>query len=105
VKCLIVEKDFYEKESKAGNIARINWYPTLYHSKILELVHEKLGQDKFMEAAEIFFGFPKDIQLGETSGLVSIVVEIAKTNKTAKKILAYLRDKNPSKYWDLKASE
>ena len=64
-----------------------------------------IGQDEFMQAAEVVFGFPKEIQLGETSGLISIIVEIAKTDRAAKKMIAALIDKNPSKYWDLRSSK
>ncbi len=102
IKCLSVEKGFYEEQAKKGNMANVYWYPALYHSRIMELVHEKLGQDKFMQAAKIFFSFPKELDLHETANLVSIIQELAKTDKDAKAIIKTLIDKNPSKYWSLK---
>lgn len=102
IKCLSVEKGFYEEQAKKGNMANVYWYPALYHSRIMELVHEKLGQDKFMQAAKIFFSFPKELDLHETANLVSIIQKLAKTNKDAKAIIKTLIDKNPSKYWSLK---
>jgi len=97
-----VEKGFYEEQAKKGNMANVYWYPALYHSRILELVHEKLGQDKFMQVAKIFFSFPKELELHETSDLVSIIQQLAKNDKDAKVIIKTLVDKNPSKYWSLK---
>ena len=102
IKCLGIEKGFYEEQAKKGNMANIYWYPALYHSRILELVHEKLGQDKFMQVAKIFFSFPKELELHETSDLVSIIQQLAKNDKDAKVIIKTLVDKNPSKYWSLK---
>ena len=83
-------------------MVNVYWYPALYHSRILELVHEKLGQDKFMQATKIFFSFPKELELHETDNLVSIIQKLAKTNNDAKAIIKTLIDKNPSKYWSLK---
>jgi hypothetical protein len=105
IKCLKIEKDFYEKEVKAGNASKVHWYPTLLHPRILELVNEKIGQGKFMEVAGIFFSFPKELELHESEKLVSIIKNLSKTEKDAKIIIEYLRDKNPSKYWDLKQFE
>jgi len=102
IKCLGIEKGFYEEQAKKGNMANVYWYPALYHSRILELVHKKLGQAKFMQAAKIFFSFPKELELHETANLVSIIQELAKTDKDAKAIIKTLIDKNPSKYWSLK---
>lgn len=102
IKCLVIEKGFYEEQSKKGNIANVYWYPALYHSRIMELVNEKFGQDKFMQAAKIFFSFPKELKLYETDNLVSIIQQIAKKDKDAKNIIKKLIDKNPSKYWSLK---
>jgi len=102
IKCLGIEKRFYEEQAKKGNMANVYWYPALYHSQIMELIHEKLDQDKFMQAAKIFFSFPKELELHETTSLVSIIQQLTKTDKDAKDIIKYLKDKNPSKYWDLK---
>jgi len=102
IKCLGIEKGFYEEQAKKGNMANVYWYPALYHSRIMELIHEKLGQDKFMQSAKIFFYFPKELDLHETANLVSIIQELAKTDKDAKAIIKILIDKNPSKYWSLK---
>ena len=101
-KCLKNEKTFYEKEIKAGNASKVYWYPALYHSSILELISQNLGNDKFMNVAKIFFSFPKELELHESDNLVSIIKELAKTDKDAKTIIKYLKDKNPSKYWGLK---
>lgn len=105
VKCLGVEKRFYEDQAKKGNMANVYWYPALYHSRIMELIHEKLGQDKFMQVAKIFFSFPKELDLHETVNLVSVIQQLAKTNKDAKAIIKTLIDKNPSKYWPLRENK
>ena len=55
-----------------------------------------------MQVAKIFFSFPKELELHETANLVSIIQELAKTDKDAKAIIKILIDKNPSKYWSLK---
>jgi hypothetical protein len=102
IKCLGIEKGFYEEQVKKGNAANVYWYPALYHSRIMELVYEKLGTDRFMRAAKIFFSFPKELDLHETANLVSIIQQFAKTDKDAKTIIKTLIDKNPSKYWSLK---
>lgn len=102
IKCLGIEKEFYEGQAKKGNMANVYWYPALYHSRIMELLHEKLGQDKFMQAAKIFFAFPKELELHETDNLVLIIQQIAKSNKDAGAIIKKLIDKNPSRYWNLK---
>lgn len=102
IKCLGIEKDFYEKEKENGNIANVYWYPSIYHSRILELVHEKMSQDKFMQAATIFFTFPKELDLNETANLVSIIQKLENKNQEAKTIIKNLIEKNPSKYWSLK---
>ena len=86
----------------AGNAAKVHWYPALYHSRILELVYEKFGKEKFMETAKIFFSFPKELDLNESSQLISTLQELAKTDQEAKAILQGLLDKSPSKYWYLK---
>jgi hypothetical protein len=101
-KCLKNEKIFYEKEIKAGNASKVYWYPAIYHSSILELVNQNLGKDKFMNIAKIFFSFPKELELYESDSVVLTIKELAKTNNDAKTIIKYLKDKNPSKYWDLK---
>jgi len=105
IKCLGIEKGFYEDQAKKGNMANVYWYPALYHSKILELVHEKLGQDKFIQAAKVFFSFPKELELHETVNLVSIIQQVAKTDKDAKTIIKTLINKNPSKYWSLRENK
>ncbi|MBP9711546.1 MAG: hypothetical protein KBD55_00750 [Candidatus Pacebacteria bacterium] len=101
VKCLKIEKKFYEKELKKGNRSEVYWYPSLYHTNIMELLYEKVGKDNFMQAAKIFFSFPKGIELHESDHLVSTIKELSKTNKDAKKIINILRERNPSKYWEL----
>jgi hypothetical protein len=100
--CLGVEKGFYEEQARTGSVTNIRWYPSQHLPRILELVYEKSGQDKFMQAAKIFFSFPKDLELNETTNLVSIIQKIAKKDKSAKTIIKTLIDKNPSKYWSLK---
>jgi hypothetical protein len=105
IKCLGIEKGFYEEQAKKGNMANVYWYPALYHSRILELIHEKLGQAKFMQVAKVFFSFPKELELHETPNLVSIIQKLAKTDKDAKAIIKTLIDKNPSKYWELKSGK
>jgi hypothetical protein len=103
VKCFEIEKKYYEEQIKAGNQQNVYWYPSLYHARILELVYEKLGKEKFMTVAKIFFlEFPKEIQLHESDSLVSIVKDLSKNDRDAKKIVASLIERNPSKYWEIK---
>jgi hypothetical protein len=102
IKCFKIECEFYRKEIKAGNAAKVHWYPALYHSRILELVYEKFDKEKFMETAKIFFAFPKELDLNESGKLISTLQELAKTDQEAKAILQGLLDKSPSKYWYLK---
>ena len=61
-----------------------------------------MGKNKFMQAAKIFFSFPKELELHETANLVSIIQQLKKTDKDADIIFKIFKDKNPSKYWDLK---
>lgn len=102
LKCFRIEKSFYDDQDKKGDIAKVYWYPSLYHSHVLELVYKNVGKNEFMAAAKSFFSFPKGMDLHESDTLVSTLKEIAKTNKEAKKILDGLKKRNPSKYWDLK---
>lgn len=104
IKCFGVEEKFYEAQVKAGKQQDVYWYPSLYHSRILELVHEKLGEAEFLNVAEIFFlKFPKEIELHESQALVEIIEKLAMAkNITARKIITSLRHRNPSKYWELK---
>jgi hypothetical protein len=101
LKCFRNEAIFYEEIKKTGKLSEVRWYPTLYHSRILELVNEKMGKDKFMEVAKIFFSFPNEIDLHETDAIVSAVNELSKSDKDAKKIIKNLFNRNPSKYWKL----
>lgn len=103
VKCLKNEKVFYEQAIKAGNASKVYWYPALYHSAILELVNKNMGEVKFMEVAKIFFSFPKELELHESDSLVAVIKNLASAgkNKEAKVIIKYLKDKNPSKYWEI----
>lgn len=105
IKCLKIETAFYNQKKKEDKMAEVYWYPSLYHSRILELVYEKLGKDKFIEAARIVFSFPDKMDLHESTNLVSIIQELAKKNKEAKKFIKALIDKNPSKYWELRKSK
>ncbi|MCK4607979.1 MAG: hypothetical protein KAT71_00715 [Gammaproteobacteria bacterium] len=62
-----------------------------------------LGETELIEAAKIFFKFPKEVILHETEWLVDVVCEIARQgNVDAKEIIKSLIDRNPTKYWDLK---
>ena len=75
----------------------------MYHSQILELIHEKMDHEKFMKAAKIFFSFPEGVDFNESAILVSIIEKSTDTNDDAKKIIKMLIDRNPSKYWKLKS--
>ncbi|OGI27991.1 MAG: hypothetical protein A2359_02185 [Candidatus Moranbacteria bacterium RIFOXYB1_FULL_43_19] len=101
LKCFKNEAIFYEQTKKSGKLSEVRWYPTLYHSRILELISEKMGKDKFMEVAKIFFSFPNEIDLHESDAIVSVIRELSKSDKDAKKIIKNLFNRNPSKYWDL----
>ncbi|MDO8511770.1 MAG: hypothetical protein Q7S57_00715 [bacterium] len=102
IKCFEVEKGFYEKQAEIGNLANVYWYPAQYHSRILELLHDNFGKDKFMEAVKIFFSFPRDLELHESDKLVEIIKQYVATDKDAQDIIKKLRDKNPGKYWTSK---
>jgi len=102
VKCFKTEVAFYNQKKKENKTTEVYWYPSLYHSRILELVYEKLGKDEFIEAASLAFSFPDGIDLHESVNLVSIIQDIAKKDKRAEKFIKVLKRKNPSKYWDLK---
>jgi len=104
-KCLNVEAKFYEEQRKTNNLNAVRWHPSLYHSKILELIYNNFGQQKFMQAAKVFFNFPKECELYESEELVSVIQNLAKTDKDAKQIIKILIDRNPSKYWDLGKSK
>lgn len=100
MKCLTIEAKFYEDMRASGNFEKVRWYPSLYHSKILELINKVFGQVKFMSAAKIFFSFPKELELYETDVVVAAINELAKKkNKDAIKIINILVERNPSKYW------
>lgn len=100
-KCFKNEAIFYEETKKSGKLSEVRWYPTLYHSRILELISEKMGNDKFMEVAKIYFSFPNEIDLHESDTIVSTIKELSKSDSDAKKIIRNLFNRNPSKYWDL----
>ena len=101
IKCLKIEKAFYDEQEQRQNLNNVYWYPALYHSHILELLHAKMGEARFMEAAEIFFSFPDRMQLHESDSLVSIINDIAKRDTRAQKIIEKLIKMNPSKYFHL----
>lgn len=102
LKCFKVEAIYFQTQIDAGNIQQIYWYPSLYHSSILELVYDKLGKERFMEAAQIYFSLPNEIELHESERLISIVQTIAKDDPNATKIVSSLIERNPSKYWHLR---
>lgn len=101
IKCLRVEKNFYDEQVRLEKMNDVYWYPALYHSRILELLFERMGEERFMEAASIFFDFPNRMMLHESNQLVAIVERLASKDKRARKIVKSLRERNPSKYWDL----
>jgi hypothetical protein len=102
IKCLKIEKGFYEEQEKKDNLSQVYWYPALYHSRILELVYEKRGIKDFMQAAKIFFSFPAKMELHESMNLILLMQALAERGDSqAKQIIELMREKNPSKYWDL----
>ncbi len=106
MKCLNIESKFYEDMRASGNFEKVRWYPSLYHSKILDLINKVFGQEKFMQAAKIFFSFPKELELYETDEVVTAINELAKKkDKVAAKIIDALIARNPSKYWPLRKNE
>jgi hypothetical protein len=100
MKCLNIEAKFYVEQKNANNLNAIRWYPSLYHAKILELIYKNFDQPKFMQAAKVFFNFPKECELYESDELVSVIKGLATTDNDAKGIMKILIDRNPSKYWD-----
>ncbi len=102
IECLNLENRYYDNAVKMGNLEKVFWFPSFYHSDILELIYKGMGQDKFMRAAKIFFNFPKGMQLEESSKLVNIIKELSKSDKEAQRIIKTLIKNNPGKYWDLK---
>jgi hypothetical protein len=101
IKCLKTENAFYEARKASGEFINISWYPSMYHSKILELIHEKLGFSKFIEASDIFFHFPEGLCLNESEKMVSIYESASNSVAKAKDILEILIKRDPSKYWYL----
>ena len=101
VKCFRKEVKFYEEQAEAGKLSDVYWYPSLYHSGLLELIHDRLGVDKFIELAKIFFlEFPKEIELRESDKLISILASLSEKENDVKNIIKRLKERNPSKYWD-----
>lgn len=102
LKCLKTEKNFYDKNFEQNKSTDMYWLPSFYNSEILELINEEAGKEKFIEAAQIIFSFPKQLEIHESDKIISILKEFPKSDKRVKKIFNYLVDKNPSKYWGLK---
>jgi hypothetical protein len=101
-KMLQIEKRFYDVQKAAGKIGEVYWYPSLYHSSLLETIYQQYGDIQFMILAKLFFFFPREMELNETSNLVDIIKELSLVDEEAKYIIDLLVDKNPSKYWNLK---
>lgn len=104
IKCLRVEKEFYEKLKASGELTHTRWPQTLYHSSILKLIYEKMGQDKFMQAARLYFFFPEEIMLHESEDIITIIRTLNKTAYQAEvqEITNSLFIRNPAKYNSLK---
>jgi hypothetical protein len=102
LKYLKKEKEFYDKNFKQKDTVNMYWWPSLYNSDILTLIYDKAGKNKFLEALDIITQFPKEVDLNIKDNIISLLGEFPKTNKTVKKIIARLFEKNPSKYYDLR---
>jgi len=106
VKCLSKEKEFYKEKYSRSNGAVDVWDATLHHSKILEGVYKRLGEEKFITAAKIYISLPLEVILHESEKLVLIVIKLAKGAKNlktdAKLLISALYNRNPSKYFKIK---
>ena len=102
LKYLKKEKEFYDKKFKQKDTIDMYWWPSLYNSDILMLIHNKAGKNKFLEALNIITQFPKEIDFNVNDNIVSLLDEFLKSNKTAKAIVGRLFEKNPSKYYELR---
>ena len=78
------------------------WWPSFYNPQILESINNKVGQGKFIKAAKIVFSFPREFELHDSDSLMSIIKKLPKDDEDVKNIKRYLKDKDPSKYFNLK---
>jgi len=108
LKCLGIENKFYKnvtsepENQKNKKYQGMYWWPSFYNPQILEVIYTSSSPDKFIAATKLVFSFPKEFELHETDSLIEIIKRLPKNNKDIKNIKKYLRDKNPSKYWELK---
>jgi len=108
IQCLQAEKLFYDDQVQAGNGMQLRSCWILHHSNILELVyhHKQLGGAKFIQAAEFFFFFPKEVNLCESEKIISILTTLVTNDsgqkERAKNIINKLCERNPSAYFTLK---
>lgn len=106
VKCLNKEKEFYKEKYSRSNGTVDVWDATLHHSKILECVYKKLGEEKFISVAKIYISLPPEVILHESEKLVLIVIKLTKKEKhlktDAKFLISALFNRNPSKYLKIK---
>lgn len=101
--CFTIESNFYSEQAAKNNLREVYWYPSIYHSEILELIFDKMSTAKFIELSKIYFSFPNGIEINETMELVSKLEILSKEgNEEASKIIYSLVDRNKSKYWHLR---
>jgi len=98
--CLQQERDFYRINVGHDNIAEMYWWPSLYNGEILELIYEKGGQKKFLNAIEIILEFSKELEI-HIDNVIPLLDNFSTSDKRIKGIVKQLFDRNPGKYYDL----
>ncbi|AUH72796.2 hypothetical protein [Legionella sainthelensi] len=105
IDCLQIEKNHYVQHVSNNPNVYLKWM-MLRHSDILELVYEKFDANKFLEACELYFSFPKQVCLHESEILVQHLVQLSKINNNltfaVKQIIDNLYTRNPNQYLTLK---
>lgn len=107
IKALKTELQFYRDKNLFDkplptNAQQYYWYPSLYNREILEKLHT-IGQEKFLEVAEIIFSFPLEFELHVDGQPIELLKKMADNGSAkSKEILIKLYKSNPGKWRDLK---
>jgi len=102
IKCLKREKEFYDKNFTKDKAVEMSWWPSYYNEDILLLVHQQGSKKEFLDAFDIITSFPKELEIHDSSNVVSLLQNFPKTDKQVKTIVARLFQRNPIKYYELR---
>ncbi len=102
VKCLKKEKDFYDENFDKEKTMNMYWWPFFYNDDILVLIYQQGDKKKFLRALDIITSFPKELNIHDSDIIISLLKTFSKSNKTAKKIVTQLFERNPSRYYKLR---